>query len=429
MLASILRHNMLQIEVPASPLPDTHDEEAELVEDAMTAMSDALPSLWDLMNDMHHHLLPGDHEAFNASSHPFFNIINNTNNSTTTTTTVDIISSMNSTLSNSTWGEGEVEDSSCSPSGPFLLALPWVRITFGLLMVGENLLSLLALWHVKRMQTAVHRFITSLAVAELLMGVWCCYRYSAEILMASDSLTLECHLRFVGMTYLNFVAILSVVALCLDRCLALHLPFRYVELVTGRRVRVVLGVIWTLPLLFVLTAYVGGDQEAARAECSFIRVATRRTYLVLTVLRCLLIALIIVAELLIFRSARCQIVKIYPNVFSSRNSNRFLKMNAKAAFTTLAVVVPFLLLYFPVLLVQGNLAVSPHMADPCQGQLLAFVWLFASAHGLFTPLIFCWRFSEVRQNLVRLLCCARTSQPRPAGVFHLRTTNDSAVTV
>ena len=338
---------------------------------------------------------------------------------TTTTTTTTTVPHTNTTVM------PLVNDTECSPNSTFMLALPWVRITIGLLMVMENSLSLLALWRVKRMQTAVHRFISSLAVAELLMGVWCCYRYSAEILMGSDHVTFECRLRFVGMTYLNFAAILSVCSLCLDRCIALHFPFRYVELVTKTRIRVVLGAIWCLPLAFVLTAYV--ETDASCEACSFVHIASQRTYIVLTVLRCVLITLIIVSELLIFRSARCQIIKIYPSVFSSRNSNRFLRMNAKAAITTLAVVVPFLLLYFPVLLVQGNLAVRPEMADSCQSQLLAFVWLFASAHGLFTPIIFCWRFTEVRQNLFRLLCCW-TEPPAPAGVFQLRT-NDSALTL
>ncbi|KAL8579590.1 hypothetical protein ACOMHN_025543 [Nucella lapillus] len=442
------------VSVPSSPRENSASDEEE-EEDTLTSMTDSFTSLLELLGHHpdHLHPPPPPFTRLNPFNHTTTaTTLLNLTTTTTTTTTPLMFSDSDSMWNNDAqsemlsdsgsqnlWLNGTgfnsssdlgADDSPCNPTISFVVALPWVRITFGLLMVLENALSLLALWFVKRMLTAVHRFITSLAVAELLTGVWCCYRFGAEILVDSDSLALECRLRYMGITYLNFVAIMSVSALCLDRCIALHRPFRYVELVTKTRIRIALGGIWLVPVLFVMTAYLGPLQGPAN-DCSFVHLATQRTYLVLTVLRCLLIAIIIVSELLIFRSARCQIIKIYPNVFSSRNSNRFLKMNAKAAFTTLAVVVPFLLLYFPVLLVQGKLAVRPYIADSCQGQLLSFVWLFASAHGLFTPFIFCWRFTEVRKNLVRLLCCVRTSRSpgRPAGVFHVRTTNDSNCTL
>nr|KAG5702806.1 hypothetical protein BaRGS_001888 [Batillaria attramentaria] len=316
--------------------------------------------------------------------------------------------------------------SSCDPNSDFMEALPWIRIIFGLLMVLENSLSLWALWHVRKMQHAIHRFITSLAVAELLMGVWCCYRYSAEILMGWEHTTVECRLRFVGITYLNFAAILSVCALCLDRCLALHFPFRYAELVTKSRVRLQLALVWLLPFIVIITAYVNTGSSCE--NCTFVHIASQRTYVVLTVSRCLLIGLIIVSELLLFRAARCQISKIYPNVLSSRSSARFVRVNAKAAVTTSAVVLPFLLLYTPVVVTQGRLAANPDGADECWSQLLAATWLFASAHGLFTPLVFCWRFREVRANLVRLFCrCALPEKEPELGIYHLRT-RDSVAT-
>lgn len=314
----------------------------------------------------------------------------------------------------------------CDPDNAFMAALPWVRITFGLLMVLENSLSLWALWHVHKMQHAVHRYITSLAVAELLMGVWCCYRYSAEILMGWHHSSLECRLRFVGITYLNFAAILSVAALCVDRCLALHVPFRYSQLVTKSRVRLQLALVWVLPVLVVVTAYV--DTGSACHTCTFVNIASQRTYVVLTVMRCVLIALIIVSELLLFRAARCQIVKIYPNVLSTRSSAAFLRMNAKAAGTTSAVVLPFLLLYTPVVVTQARLAATGGSMDECWNQLLAATWLFASAHGLFTPLVFCWRFREVRANLTRLLCrCTISEERQEVNVYHVGS-RDSAPT-
>ena len=83
------------------------------------------------------------------------------------------------------------------------------------------------------MQASVHKFITSLAVADLLMGFWCFYRYGADVSLGEGGIDGECRLRFVGITYLNFVALMSVAALCLDRCLAVYLPFRYAELVSS----------------------------------------------------------------------------------------------------------------------------------------------------------------------------------------------------
>ncbi|KAL8614970.1 hypothetical protein ACOMHN_029713 [Nucella lapillus] len=392
----------------------------ESVSAGIPSVMEFLAALSDLHND-HTPLLPDPHTEHNTllpSQHDDFTTVMSQSHVMVTHKPVY------ETDVNTTWIP-ETNSLRCSSETSFMTTLPWIRIIFGLLMVLENCVSLVALWRVKRMQHAMHSFISSLAVAELLTGVWCCYRFGAEILVGVNEVTLECRLRFVGITYLNFAAFLSVSALCLDSCVALYEPFHYGELVSKRRVKAVLAAVWILPVMVVMTAYVH-TTDSGQKECVFVNIASQRTYIVLTVLRCCLIAFIIVSELLIFRSARCQIVKIYPSVFSSRNSNRLLRMNAKAAVNILAVLVPFLLLYLPVLLVQGNLAVRPHLADSCQSQLLAFVWLCASAHGLFTPIVFCWRFTEVRENLLRTLKCWWTRPSRSSVVFHLRTDNSGS---
>lgn len=319
--------------------------------------------------------------------------------------TTGVIDSTDSPNSNS---------SQCNPTSEFMQALPWVRITFGILMVLENSVSLWALGHVHRMPHSVHCFIRSIAVAELLMGVWCCYRYGAEIKIGSEYVSFECRLRYIGTTYLNFATIFSICGLCLDRCLALLTPFRYAELVTKARVRMSLSVVWGSPLVVVLLAYVhtGGNCS----DCNFAAIASQRTFVVLTVLRCLLIAVIVASQIVLFRAAHCHILKIFPSVLSARNSTRFMRMNARAAVTTAAVVFPFLVLYVPILVVQGILAAVADSRDYIQ--MLTTMWLFASAHGLFTPLIFCWRFKEVRNNIVRF--CRLSVPPPEIDVYHLR---------
>ena len=127
-----------------------------------------IPSMWEIMAQF-----SGSRDTTAFLFNRTFNESDLFTNATTasataisTTTTTTTVPDTNTTVS------PLVNDTECSPNSTFMLALPWIRITIGLLMVLENSLSLLALWHVKRMQTAIHRFISSLAVAELLMGVW-----------------------------------------------------------------------------------------------------------------------------------------------------------------------------------------------------------------------------------------------------------------
>jgi hypothetical protein len=44
---------------------------------------------------------------------------------------------------------GVIENVSCSGLNTFMPALPWIRITFGLLMILENSISLVALFKVR----------------------------------------------------------------------------------------------------------------------------------------------------------------------------------------------------------------------------------------------------------------------------------------
>ncbi|PVD28609.1 hypothetical protein C0Q70_11202 [Pomacea canaliculata] len=201
---------------------------------------------------------------------------------------LDVGSSSNDTINSTTTPlmTTLATNPACRKNEAFMQALPWVRITFGVLMVLENTLSLWALWHVRRLQRALQRFMSSLSVGELLTGIWCCYGYGAEVITGSAEVTFECRMRFIGMTYLNFASILSIAAMCLDRALALQCPLRYVELVTPPRVRLVLAVVWLLPLAVVLAAYV--DVEGSSLDCDFVHIASPRTYVVLTVVALLL---------------------------------------------------------------------------------------------------------------------------------------------
>lgn len=337
---------------------------------------------------------------------------------------LDVGSSSNDTINSTTTPlmTTVATNPACRKNEAFMQALPWVRITFGVLMVLENTLSLWALWHVRRLQRALQRFMSSLSVGELLTGIWCCYGYGAEVITGSEQVTFECRMRFIGMTYLNFASILSIAAMCLDRALALQCPLRYVELVTPPRVRLVLAVVWLLPLAVVLAAYV--DVEGSSLDCDFVHIASPRTYVVLTVLRFFFIAVIISSQLFLFRAAHCHITKIFPTLINSHVSTRYLRMNVRAAVTTAVVVIPFLLLYSPVVGVQARLAAIPG-DEECMSQVLAATWLFASAHGLFTPVIFCWRFKEIRANLLRLFC--RCRQPGPeVNIYNVRSSVSAA---
>ena len=201
-----------------------------------------------------------------------------------------------------------------------------------------------------------------------------------------------CLLKYITlMTALPSViaSIQHLALLSIERYLAIKYPFKYVQMVTERRLITSAITTWSLvALLTVLTSVYAVDN----AFVSFFR-----NFLILSN-----ISVLIFCHISVYREARTQTLKIVTQQISTEASQIFLK-EKKALNTTTIVIGVAMFSFVPV--TSFGLVVKPLLRSPGAMQ---FVMRYACitlllCNSVCNPLIYCVRSTEFRKSFKRIL--------------------------
>ena len=175
---------------------------------------------------------------------------------------------------------------------------------------------------------------------------------------------------------------LGVVAISVDRFLAIHLHLRYQELVTHKRVVVVVISIWlSSAFLSLMTLWVPLDNRSL-----FISIATGICLLVTTVVY----------------------IKIYLAVKRHKNQIQALQVQnpnfaslIKSAVSTFWVYLVFLVCYLPMLICLAVLAIyGPNITSKIT---FLFSCTLVFLNSSLNPVIYCWKMRHIRQAVMNIL--------------------------
>ncbi|KAK2816465.1 hypothetical protein Q7C36_022736 [Tachysurus vachellii] len=137
-----------------------------------------------------------------------------------------------------------------------------VELIIAVLSIVGNVLVCWAVAINSTLKNATNYFLVSLAVADILVG---CLAIPFAITI---SIGLPCD--FYGCLFLAcFVLVLtqssifSLLAVAVDRYLAVKIPLRYKELVTGNRARKIIAILWILSFIIGLIPFAGWNKKAS----------------------------------------------------------------------------------------------------------------------------------------------------------------------
>ena len=274
----------------------------------------------------------------------------------------------------------------------FFLGFCVLNFVFSLVATLGNLLAIRALMKTSTIPATVKKMFLSLAFSDLAVGLlpqlMTAIMSAVMLKMASsgDDLAFFCptvflivHLYFLYL--LAAASFLNVIIIAFDRLLAVSLHLRYQELVTPRRVTIVLVSLWLTSCIFpFLVIFLPKGIEMIPGVISVIG------YVLTTV-----------AYIRLYKVVRYHQNQIYSQNQLQNAQTREAHRQRKSAYSSLFVSVVFLACYFPffpctILYVTNSSEISflvAHFAS------MFLIYLNSSLN----PFVYCWRFPEIRQSV------------------------------
>ena len=274
---------------------------------------------------------------------------------------------------------------------PILVANVVINALSSPASVVLNIITVQALRKTPSIPKTLKTLLLSLAVSDLGVGLLVQPMYVARLVMEikqhSDNIVYHgvYNAWTVQATLLSFASYIGIVALTVDRFLAIHLHLRYQELVTHKRVVAVVGSVWVSSGVIALL----GQFSSRLILSAFQGTITTICFIITGIFYC----------------------KIYAAVRHHSNQIHALQaaqnedmVNAarvkKSALATFYVYVVFLDSYLPISC--AGIAMTTGKT-PLLSHLRYFTLTLVYINSSLNPLIYCWKMRHIRQTVMDIL--------------------------
>jgi len=247
-----------------------------------------------------------------------------------------------------------------------------------------NIVTIHAMKKTSSLPKTLKTLLLSLAVSDVGVGLLVQPFYISLLVKWIQQSNIGCSSKaFIIIMFLFCTAsLLGVVAISVVRFLAIHLHLRYQELVTHKRVAVVVISIWLLSAFLSLTVlWVPSDIRSP-----FISIGTGI---------CLLVTILLY-------------IRIYLAVRRHKNQIQALQVQnpnfvslIKSTVSTFWVYLVFLVCYLPMLICLAVVAIyGPNIT---LNRLLLFACTLVFVNSSLNPVIYCWKIRNIRQAVMTIL--------------------------
>ncbi|KPP58314.1 hypothetical protein Z043_123872, partial [Scleropages formosus] len=202
-------------------------------------------------------------------------------------------------------------------------ATTYIYIALELLIAALSVLgNVLVCWAVclnSNLQSVTNFFVVSLAAADIAVGVLA-IPFAIAISTGFCAHFYGCLFIACFVLVLTQSSIFSLLAIAIDRYIAIKIPLRYNSLVTGQRAKSIIGVCWVLSVVIGLTPMLGWNKSNSSNDtcpvgmmaCLFEAVVTMQYMVYFNFFACVLLPLLLMLAiyLRIFMAARRQLKRM-----------------------------------------------------------------------------------------------------------------------
>ena len=255
-----------------------------------------------------------------------------------------------------------------------------------------NIVTIHAIRRTSSLPKTLKTLLLSLAVSDVGVGLVVLPFYTSLLVKTLQQNSSNCttyNVFFVTLHFLSITSFLGVVAVSVDRFLAIHLHLRYQELVTHKRVFAVVISIWVSSALFSL------------ARMWFPAKIHSLVLLICGVIALVLTAVVYIRIYLSVKRHKNQIQALQVQQAGQTSETTYFASLIKSAVGIFYVYLLFFACYLPlfIFLVAFEITGTSIALKKFSFFSLTFVFLNSSLN----PVIYCWKMRHVRHSIVDIL--------------------------
>ncbi|XP_064159010.1 adenosine receptor A2b-like [Anguilla rostrata] len=298
-----------------------------------------------------------------------------------------------------------------------------IELIIAVLSIAGNVLVCWAVATNTTLKNATNYFLVSLAVADILVGCLA-IPFSITISIGLQSDFYGCLFLACFVLVLTQSSIFSLLAVAVDRYLAVKMPLRYKEVMTGRRAREIIALLWVLSFIIGLIPFLGwnkkdlvcqgpanesvagnGSSRSCRLTCYFESVVDMRYMVYCNFLACvlppLLLMLGVYAQIFSVARAQLQRMELTGGAGGAAGSPSLLQHQVHAAKSLAIIVGLFALCWLPVHVLNCLTLFCARLHKPPAVMYMAIV--LSHANSAVNPAIYAYRIQDFRETFRRIL--------------------------
>ncbi|XP_028269906.1 adenosine A2a receptor a [Parambassis ranga] len=287
-----------------------------------------------------------------------------------------------------------------------------LELLIAVLSVLGNVLVCWAVGLNSNLQSITNFFVVSLAVADIAVGVLA-IPFAIVISTGFCSNFYGCLFIACFVVILTQSSIFSLLAIAIDRYIAIKIPLRYNSLVTGQRAQGIIAICWILSIIIGLTPMMGWHKQPQSVnstcphglmKCLFEEVVVMEYMVYFNFFACVLIPLLLMLAiyLCIFMAARHQLKLIEVKAVHGEKSRSTLQKEVQAAKSLAIIVGLFAVCWLPLHIINCFTLFCRHCPRPPLW-IINVAIILSHANSVVNPFIYAYRIREFRQTFRRII--------------------------